>query len=266
VRLTRSAEGRGTLQVGYLEDVPGIVRSAFERFVRAHLERRATPGTVSRVRLYRCPRCGTAITSEQAEAGRRLRNTSLFCPVDATQVPLEDQAAEPGGWQDAVTRAMDASADSRRGFAAASSVLLGKEETRDFDVFLCHNGDDKPDVRGVARRLRDHGILPWLDEDELTPGRSWQEELERQIGRIRAAAVFMGPSGIGPWQNREMRAILSAFTQRGCPVIPVVLPGAATPELPLFLGDMTWVDLRTRYADGIQRLIWGITGRRPGRP
>jgi len=27
---------------------------------------------------------------------------------------------------------------------------------------------------------------------------------------------------------------------------------------------MTWVDLRINEAAGIERLIWGITGRRPG--
>jgi hypothetical protein len=161
---------------------------------------------------------------------------------------------------------MDASADAARSLAAASSVILGKEETTDFDVFLCHNGDDKPAIRAIARQLRDRGILPWLDEAELIPGRPWQEELERQIGNIRAAAVFVGPSGIGPWQNREMRAFLNEFAERACPVIPVLLPKAAVPELPLFLRGMTWVDLRGIEAGGIDRLIWGITGRRPNEP
>jgi hypothetical protein len=157
---------------------------------------------------------------------------------------------------------MNASADAARGLAAASSIVLGKEETTDFDVFLCHNRDDKPAIRSIAQQLRRQGILPWLDEAELIPGRPWQEELERQIGNIRAAAVFVGPSGIGPWQNREMRAFLNEFVERECPVIPVLLPEAIAPELPLFLRGMTWVDLRIGGA-GIERLTWGITGRRP---
>jgi hypothetical protein len=67
--------------------------------------------------------------------------------------------------------------------------------------------------------------------------------LERQVGHIRAAAVFVGPGGFGPWQNHEMRAFLSEFIDRQCPVIPVLLPGAAALELPVFLRRMTWVDL-----------------------
>jgi len=189
----------------------------------------------------------------------------LLCPIDETRVPLEVSYDALSQAQDGITRKMDASANVARSIAAASSIILGKEETIDFDVFLCHNNNDKPTVRWAAQRLREHGILPWLDEAELIPGRPWQEALERQISHIRAAAVFVGPSGIGPWQNQEMRAFLSEFAERGCPVIPVMLPGATptTPELPVFLRRMTWVDLRAQDAAGIERLIWGITGRKP---
>jgi hypothetical protein len=262
VHLMRSDEGRGALQVGYSEDVAGLVRFQFERFVLAHLERRATPGTVTRVRLYRCPDCGTPFSAAQVEAALGRGRSSLLCPVDEIRVALDDSSEASG--LDAVTRQMDASADAARSLAAASSIILGKEETTDFDVFLCHNRDDKPAIRPIAQQLRRQGILPWLDEAELIPGRPWQEELERQIGNIRAAAVFVGPSGIGPWQNREMRAFLNEFAERECPVIPVLLPKATAPELPLFLRDMTWVDLRINEAAGIERLTWGITGRRPG--
>jgi hypothetical protein len=48
------------------------------------------------------------------------------------------------------------------------------------------------------------------------------------------------------------------------PVIPVLLPGAPSqPELPMFLGNRTWVDLRNGLSsDGLERLKWGITGRK----
>ncbi|MGH3888758.1 MAG: toll/interleukin-1 receptor domain-containing protein, partial [Pseudonocardiaceae bacterium] len=147
--------------------------------------------------------------------------------------------------------------------ATASSVIRGKEETEDFDVFLCHNVADKPAVRQTAQRLREHGILPWLDETELPPGRPWQQELERQIANIRAAAVFVGPTGIGPWQNQEMMAFLREFAERDCPVIPVLLPGATAPTLPVFLRGMTWVNLSEEDPAAIERLVWGITGRKP---
>jgi TIR domain len=90
-----------------------------------------------------------------------------------------------------------------------------------FDVFLCHNGDDKPAVREISRKLCEKGIKPWLDEEEIRPGTSWQTSLGQQIESIKSAAVFVGGSGLGPWQNLEIQALLNQFVKRGCPVIPV---------------------------------------------
>jgi hypothetical protein len=134
-----------------------------------------------------------------------------------------------------------------------------------FDVFLSHNTKDKPTVRELADALAVRGLEPWLDERELVPGRPWQEALEQIIQSTKTAAVLFGPSGLGPWEQPEMRACLGEFIDRNLPVIPVLLPGAPDkPQLPLFLRVFTWVDLRDGLTqDGIDRLVWGITGERP---
>ncbi len=131
-----------------------------------------------------------------------------------------------------------------------------------FDVFLCYNFTDKLAVRHLANKLSSRGLSVWLDEQQIRPGLQWQTELEKQIESIRSAAVCIGQSGIGPWQDIEMRAVLSALMRRGDPVIPVILPsvGDQPPDLPLFLRERAWVDLRIRYPDPLERLIYGITG------
>ncbi len=133
-----------------------------------------------------------------------------------------------------------------------------------FDVFLCHNSADKREVQEIARDLKNRALKPWLDEEQLRPGLPWQEALEEQIGTIAAAAVFVGASGFGPWQNRELRVFLDEFVRRHCPVIPVLLPTVTSPpDLPLFLRQMTWVDYRRDAKSALELLIWGITGQRP---
>jgi len=133
-----------------------------------------------------------------------------------------------------------------------------------FDVFLCHNSEDKPVVREISRKLAEENIKPWLDEEEIRPGTSWQTELGRQIKSIKSAAVFVGASGVGPWQNQEIQALLSQFVNRECPVIPVVLSSAkATPDLPWTLANLHWVDFRDTSRDPLKQLIWGITGVKP---
>lgn len=144
-----------------------------------------------------------------------------------------------------------------------SVELDRKRETGDYDVFLCHNTEDKAEVKSIGKILIGQGILPWLDEWDIRPGVSWQTALEDQIGTIKSAAVFVGDSGFGPWQNLELEAFLREFASRRCPVIPVVLQSCQhPPRLPTFLRGLQWVDFRLVEPEPLPRLLWGITGMR----
>ncbi len=258
--LKSDGEGKAELRIGY-DGVPSVLRMQFERFVHTHLERRAAPGTVTRERQYSCPDDKAAFSSEQVHQVRQQGRDTILCPVCENRVSLRDDYDAAVG-TDQVTAAMDASADRGRESAAASTMLRGKEEVEGFDVFLCHNVVDKPAVRELAKRLQERGLRPWLDERELRPGLPWQGALERQIQSIPAAVVIVGAT-VGPWQNHEVEAFLRQFDKRGCPVIPVLLPGVECPELPVFLDGLTWVDLGGTDPDPLEQLEWGITGRRP---
>lgn len=145
-------------------------------------------------------------------------------------------------------------------YGRSISSLISAEQ---FDVFLCHASADKPEVRKIATQLKDKGITVWFDEWNLVPGRPWQRVLEAQIRGIGSAAVFVGRNGVGPWTNMELDAFMHEFIRRGCPVIPVILPSAeGTPDLPVFLRGMHWVDFRKRKPAPLEQLIWGIKGKK----
>jgi hypothetical protein len=141
-----------------------------------------------------------------------------------------------------------------------------------YDVFLSHNSADKDAVEAVARRLEDEAALsPFLDKWHLIPGNPWHEELEQALDAARTCAVFIGPQGIGSWENEEMRSALNdRVTHTGFRVIPVLLPGAILPpqgRLPRFLARLTWVDFRHGLHDpeAFRHLVAGIRGHSPGR-
>src|SRR5436190_23145846 len=113
----------------------------------------------------------------------------------------------------------------------------------DFDVFLSHNSNDKPAVRELKALLEANGLRVWLDEDELQPGIPWQQLLEVGIKTSKSVIVLVGKDGLGPWEDEEMQAALVLAVRDKRPCIPVLLPGASVqPELPMFLGNRTWVD------------------------
>lgn len=139
-----------------------------------------------------------------------------------------------------------------------------KNSKHRFDVFLCHNGQDKLAVKRIDEELRTIGLQTWLDERELRPGLSWQKAIEEQIPEMGSAAVFVGPDGLGPWQDMEINAFLRELVHRDCPVIPVILEGAEQePPLPIFLKGNTWVDFRKTDPVPLDHLVFGITGEWP---
>src|SRR5262245_32000152 len=110
--------------------------------------------------------------------------------------------------------------------------------SEDFDVFLSYNRQDQAAILDLAVKLKGLDVYVWLDVWELQPGLPWQPLLEQAIERAKTAAVLIGPSGVGPWQDMEMRALLNRFVERRSPVIPVLLPGSPViPVLPAFLAE-----------------------------
>jgi WD40 repeat protein len=142
--------------------------------------------------------------------------------------------------------------------------------TARYDVFLSHHSSDKPAVEELAQRLTRQGLSPWLDRWNLIPGSPWQPAIEQALEDCATCAVFIGPSGIGPWQNEEMHAAIDRRVSRGgFRVIPVLLPGAERGDrsrLPAFLTATTWVEFRRTLddEDAVYRLVCGIRGKEPG--
>jgi WD40 repeat protein len=264
IHLRELKEGQGELTLFFSNDASETIRYQFEGYVTAHLNRRVLPGSLQRRRIFICSECGEPITDSQRM--RRLERGFVFihCPVCQTQIDLMDVSERIPSSTAPVVVAMDLSADKQRERNTAEAILLGKRQARDYDVFLCHNSEDKQLVKEIGEKLKQQAILPWLDEWELRPGFPWQQALEEQISRVKAAAVFVGEKGLGPWQDMEQSAFLRQFVKRNCPVIPVILPASGqVPKLPSFLEGVTWVDFRRQDPDPMNQLLWGITGKRP---
>ena len=169
-------------------------------------------------------------------------------------------------WRNQITHNWLMPPQDRLALSALDEQLEAAGRPATLDVFLSHNSKDKPAVRELAQALRERGLIVWLDEDELRPGLNWQTLIEGGISLSRSIAVLIGRDGLGPWENEEMQAALVHAVKDGRPIIPVLLPDApAQPKLPAFLGLRTWVDLRPGLTEaGLDRLVWGITGTRPG--
>lgn len=259
-------EGRAELGVFFDGEASEETQFQFEDFVAAHLNRTAVEGSVRRRRIFRCGACGEELTATQVS--RRLERgfEESQCPVCDTMVSLldgKDRVETKRGTPDWV-KEMDKAADEGRVREANQLNLAGRQAIGDYDVFFCYNSDNRTEVDRIARECRNALILPWIDHQALRPGSDWQSVIETVLMRIPAVAVFIGPDGVGPWQDKEVRTVLQRFANRSDPiVVPVILHDVeGTPKLPPFLSQYQWVDFRKTKDDPMKRLLWGITGKR----
>jgi SAM-dependent methyltransferase len=141
-----------------------------------------------------------------------------------------------------------------------------KQQTVSYDVFLAHNSEDKAEVLLVNEELKRRGIRPWIDVEEIPPGRWFQDVIQKAIPSVKSAAIFLGPHGIGRWQAAELRMFMAECVERGLFVIPILLPGVkGVPEEFQALRGLNLVKFHDRLdeKDALDRLQWGITGKKP---
>jgi hypothetical protein len=138
--------------------------------------------------------------------------------------------------------------------------------SKKYDVFLAHNSKDKANIEKICTELRTRGLNPWLDIEQVPPGRIFQDYIEEAIKNISAAAIIIGDHGLGKWQYLELKSFISQCIDRNIPVIPVLLPGVhSLPENLIFLREFSWVRFMgdVNETEAYDDLEWGITGMHP---
>ncbi|MBV9471279.1 MAG: TIR domain-containing protein [Abitibacteriaceae bacterium] len=264
----QATEGSGELTLFFDDKASKETRFQFEEYVNAHLRRHTLPESVSIRRLVVCSSCNTPV-NHLATVRRKERGFNwIDCNVCGQRIPLLNDVESHKIMHSAVLE-MDRAADIQRNHAAAITRLEGKSMTRDFDVFMAHNSQDKIQVETIANELKTRGLNPWLDKEQVAPGRWFQDVIQQVIPDVKSAAIFIGPNGLGKWQVLELRSFISQCVTNNIPVIPVLLPGVhSLPSELLFLQELSYVrfDNGLNDPDALDNLEWGITGKHPKRP
>ena len=261
IRLDQLDEGHGKLELlSEGGDSATDVRLLLEGFVRAHLHRRAIEGSVKVKHVISCEKCQFSMPDELLKALEGEK--SLCCPKCGVAVALgEPRAAGDREKAKNGIAKLQRSADKERTRVAARTSVQGKEQIHDFDAFLAHNSRDKEVVSVLAERLRDEGLNPWLDSEQIPPGRWFQEIIQDAIGRVGAAVILIGRHGLGRWETLELRSFVSQCIERDIPVIPTLLPEGKIPDDALFLRELQVVRFKKSIneIDPFANLVWGIT-------
>ncbi|TFI53568.1 TIR domain-containing protein [Mastigocladus laminosus UU774] len=136
-----------------------------------------------------------------------------------------------------------------------------------FDVFLAHNSQDKPQIIKIARDLKLKGLNPWLDKEQIRGGDKIIQAVFNGISLSKSGAFFIGQNGLGNFQaNLELDTVIHSFLERqsqGFRVIPVLLPGVSdVPKQLWYLKQWRWIQFtQGNEEEALDDLIRSIRGR-----
>lgn len=136
-----------------------------------------------------------------------------------------------------------------------------------FDVFLAHNSLDKPQIIEIARHLKQNGLKPWLDKEQILGGDKPIQAVFNGISLSKTGAFFIGTNGLGNFQaNLELDTVIHSFLERQSQnfrVIPVLLPGLSdVPQELWYLRQWRWIQFtKANDEEALDDLIRSIRGR-----
>ena len=110
-------------------------------------------------------------------------------------------------------------------------------------IFISYNHTDKEIAQSLAMNLVQAKKNVWIDKWELNAGDSLIERIEGALGDADAILVLLSErSTKSEWCRKELRSgLLRELEEKSVLVIPVVLDDC---EIPLFLREKLWIDLR----------------------
>ena len=138
-------------------------------------------------------------------------------------------------------------------------VQRGIKRTAKADIFISHSSRDKPAALHLATTLNFCTIDVWLDDWELEVGQSLTDEIAKAMDNSRFIAILITENyNKSVWTKTEYKKALSREQQEQRTVMLPLIVGEA--QIPDFLEDKIYIDLRSDYFIGITKLIGMVHG------
>jgi len=128
-------------------------------------------------------------------------------------------------------------------------------------IFLAHASEDKPYVRKLYKTLKENGLEPWLDEENLMPGVRWDDKIKEAIKNSRFFMACLSNHSVSKngYIQKELRMALNELEQKASDVIyfiPALIEDVSLPDI-----NVGTINLRDYQAakifneEGLNRLI-----------
>ena len=138
-------------------------------------------------------------------------------------------------------------------------IERGAKRTAKPDIFISHSSRDKAAASILATNLNFCAIDVWLDEWELEVGQSLTDEIAKAMDVSRFIAILITENyNKTVWTKTEYKKALAREQKENRTVMLPLIVGEA--QIPDFLEDKIYLDLRTEYFSGITKLVGMVHG------
>ena len=143
-------------------------------------------------------------------------------------------------------------------------IERGAKRTAKPDIFISHSSRDKPAALRLATTLNFCAVDVWLDDWELEVAQSLSDEIAKAMNDSRYIAILITENyNTTVWTKTEYKKALAREQKENRTVMLPLIVGEA--QIPDFLEDKIYIDLRTEYFAGITKLVGMIHGLTPFR-
>jgi hypothetical protein len=138
-------------------------------------------------------------------------------------------------------------------------IERGAQRTTKPDIFVSHSSRDKAAALELARTLNFCAVDVWLDDWELEVGQSLTDEIAKAMDESRFIAILITENyNKTVWTKTEYKKALAREQREGRTVMLPLIVGQA--EVPDFLEDKIYIDLRQDFFSGITNLVGMVHG------
>lgn len=123
-------------------------------------------------------------------------------------------------------------------------------------VFISYSRSEAMLVEDLGKRLEEHGLRPWIDFEELTPGEDWGNQLDAAIDNADVALLVVSR------RATQSDNVKTEWVRAKDGHTPMVLAIAEAAELEKPFAGLPWIDVRAGYDDAVERLIETIDAAR----
>jgi hypothetical protein len=138
-------------------------------------------------------------------------------------------------------------------------IERGIKRTAKPDIFISHSSRDKAAASRLAATLNFCAVDVWLDDWELQVGQSLTDEIAKAMDDSQFVAILITENyNKTVWTKTEYKKALAREQKEQKTVMLPLIVGEA--QIPDFIEDKIYIDLRTAYFAGIVKLVGMIRG------